>query len=568
MKHLGWQKKFLQMSILCSMLDLVRLMVRRGWREASAALGVRTTPASVGVMCAPYRGRDVCVGQPKAPVAPTPGDLVRDTAATPPSTSRSPPSSALLRVWDSVAAICAQGRPLVAAYAGETHSDLHAQLHALLQTMQDTMQDTWSKVQTLMRVDPPSRSSERTNHRASWASPRVHKTSTAGPAASSAATRTPLPPRSHGPANPLRVANIPSTNKVLWQSNHDTMASTALKKMRQARDRVAQDASATDGAHHGSDDVHTVPPSAEAMDDTTAASVEQPSDTTVPPADRAAHTVPVQVVYDPAGRIACTPGFELTDAQYALLAQHMFRRVRDGTAPTRIDAPAGWNEGVVFAKLLGAIVSHASLHTLADGCMVNDDVVNFHVASLHQQHRTKLAELVQDDFAFHSRKRRRKGAKYHPRLDKTGVHGLRNAYIFNSYFYEMLSVNGRGYDYNEAVKFTRPAKRNIHFPRLDISDGSVELVLIPVHLRAQYHWTLLVVDLHHKSLHWYDSLLTGAHARSLAKQAMDTVVLWLVDEMKAKGKECLATDWKQHVYLSGVPHRAYNGRCLSSLRSI
>ena len=123
------------------------------------------------------------------------------------------------------------------------------------------------------------------------------------------------------------------------------------------------------------------------------------------------------------------------------------------------------------------------------------------------------------------------------KLESASEHGGENGpkrtlhvHAFNSFFYELLSKKGRGYDYARVRKWTR---------RIDIF--ALDKVLVPVHIDV--HWTLAVLNMRKRRIEYYDSL---GHDN---QPCIDRLRRYLEDEHKDKKGEPLAdlAEWSKHV---------------------
>jgi sentrin-specific protease 1 len=79
--------------------------------------------------------------------------------------------------------------------------------------------------------------------------------------------------------------------------------------------------------------------------------------------------------------------------------------------------------------------------------------------------------------------------KKHAALDRESFF---NVHAFNSFFYELLSSKGRGYDYGRVASWTR---------KIDVF--ALDKVLVPVHLGN--HWCLAVINVAARRIEYYDS---------------------------------------------------------------
>lgn len=91
--------------------------------------------------------------------------------------------------------------------------------------------------------------------------------------------------------------------------------------------------------------------------------------------------------------------------------------------------------------------------------------------------------------------------------------GFSSVYIPSTFFFPMVMKRG----YNGVRRWTK---------NVDIFDH--DLMLIPIHLEMENHWTLIAVDFLQSSICYYDSYLQDKD------EAMDAILDYLKEEMKAK----------------------------------
>ena len=176
--------------------------------------------------------------------------------------------------------------------------------------------------------------------------------------------------------------------------------------------------------------------------------------------------------------------------------------------------------------------------------MIIGQVMDFRIYAMNVAHRIALAQrsllLMQGGCP--------------PKLTELGTKTLRPARIMRIDFFTRLTKVMTGYDFGNAANYRKFGRE---FPPPDITDGSVELVLIPVHYDV--HFTLMVLDLSHKALQWYDSLHVPLNAKG--RFAMDYVLRWVMDEHAANGKASDIRDWSTHVYSTVVPKQTNGVDC-------
>jgi len=126
---------------------------------------------------------------------------------------------------------------------------------------------------------------------------------------------------------------------------------------------------------------------------------------------------------------------------------------------------------------------------------------------------------------------------------------LPRSFIFNTYFFSRLHERVGRYDYAEVRRW---GLKN----ELDIA--SVNRILTPVNVN-NLHWVLVMVDVEHRSLLFFDSLV-GRATSSLA-----TVRQWLTDEVGSRLGSDAAEAWDIRAWPGvvdlGLPRRAVRGSC-------
>eukprot|EP00850_Spirogloea_muscicola_P022713 SM000308S11823 [mRNA] locus=s308:121653:124435:+ [translate_table: standard] len=145
-------------------------------------------------------------------------------------------------------------------------------------------------------------------------------------------------------------------------------------------------------------------------------------------------------------------------------------------------------------------ISRTMMKCLRPGCWLNDEVSNFYLQLLKER------EL-------------RAPGKY-PKC-----------HFFNTFFYNKLFRDKQKYDYKSVRRWTTPKK--VGYKLYDC-----DKVIVPIH--QGIHWTLAIIDLSGKSLHFLDSLhgLDGGTLVQLAK--------YIRDEALDKGEVVLdASSWPQ-----------------------
>ncbi|KAH7725667.1 sentrin/sumo-specific protease [Aphelenchoides avenae] len=96
---------------------------------------------------------------------------------------------------------------------------------------------------------------------------------------------------------------------------------------------------------------------------------------------------------------------------------------------------------------------------------------------------------------------------------------LPKVYNFSTFFYESLSSNG----YAAVRKYTRRVRIFEH-----------DLLLVPMHDRAQWHWTLAAIDLKRKRVTHYDPLEADANAELYTPACLGVLRNYLKSECEDK----------------------------------
>jgi sentrin-specific protease 1 len=110
--------------------------------------------------------------------------------------------------------------------------------------------------------------------------------------------------------------------------------------------------------------------------------------------------------------------------------------------------------------------------------------------------------------------------------ERDNLKGVKSKY-FNTFFMERLRVTNNGYTYENVQRWSR---------KFDVF--SLEKVYIPVHVGQ--HWTLVVVDLVKKGVHYYDSYISSDNGEAI--DIMEDTLTWLQDEARDKKETILNAD--------------------------
>jgi hypothetical protein len=188
------------------------------------------------------------------------------------------------------------------------------------------------------------------------------------------------------------------------------------------------------------------------------------------------------------------------------------RRVLTDDERVIIDAFIDADDDQVVAVVQDIEVHGRDAARLGDGGWLNDEIVNAYLTSLKQ----RAAKDERTYFKSHA---------------------------FSSYFYEILSVKGGGYDYSRVRTWTR---------RFDLF--ALEKVCVPVHLGN--HWCLAVINFAARRFEYYDSF---GHDN---EPCLSRLRRYLADEHQDKKKAPLADldEWTDHVP-KNIPHQTNGYDC-------
>lgn len=125
-------------------------------------------------------------------------------------------------------------------------------------------------------------------------------------------------------------------------------------------------------------------------------------------------------------------------------------------------------------------IKRCDMATLVGSNWLNDEIINFYMNLIVQRGKTE---------------------------------GFNSVYIPSTFFFPMVMKRG----YNGVRRWTK---------NVDIFDH--DLMLIPIHLEMENHWTLIAVDFLQSSICYYDSYLQDKD------EAMDAILEYLKEEMRSK----------------------------------
>jgi sentrin-specific protease 1 len=154
---------------------------------------------------------------------------------------------------------------------------------------------------------------------------------------------------------------------------------------------------------------------------------------------------------------------------------------------------------------------------------LNDEVINFYMSILQERDDNLVTE-------FNKNQKDEKAKKL-------------TSHYFNSFFFTKLLENGI-YNYANVKRWSR---------KFDIF--SKEKVFIPVNLHNT-HWTLVVIYIQKKEIHYYDSM-SGS-----GKTYLDASLQWLIDEGKEKKNLIIKREeWKLFDKENHVPQQRNGYDC-------
>jgi sentrin-specific protease 1 len=160
---------------------------------------------------------------------------------------------------------------------------------------------------------------------------------------------------------------------------------------------------------------------------------------------------------------------------------------------------------------------------LSPSTWLNDEVINFYMSILQERDDTLVIE-------YNKKEKDEKNKK-------------RTSHYFNSFFFTKLLENGF-YNYANVKRWSR---------KFDIF--TKEKVFIPVNLHNT-HWTLVVIYIQKKEIHYYDSM-SGS-----GKTYLDASLQWLIDEGKEKKNLIIKREeWKLFDKESHVPQQRNGYDC-------
>eukprot|EP00668_Euglena_longa_P029672 GGOE01037036.1.p1 GENE.GGOE01037036.1~~GGOE01037036.1.p1 ORF type:complete len:622 (+),score=141.17 GGOE01037036.1:140-1867(+) len=167
-------------------------------------------------------------------------------------------------------------------------------------------------------------------------------------------------------------------------------------------------------------------------------------------------------------------------------------------------------EDEVMVNALGMKLLRKDLRTLAGLSWLNDEVINFYL------------ELMRE---------------------RSSQPGFPKCHFFNTFFYERLSSEGKGYHYGNVRRWTR---------KVDIF--GFDKVIVPIHLSV--HWTAAVINFRDRRLEFYDSM------GNPGRHHLELLQMYLVDEHRDKKHLPYDTSaWTFHTPGADVPQQRNTSDC-------
>jgi sentrin-specific protease 1 len=161
-------------------------------------------------------------------------------------------------------------------------------------------------------------------------------------------------------------------------------------------------------------------------------------------------------------------------------------------------------------------MTRAKIVCLRPRTWLNDEVMNFYMAMLLDRDQ-KLVEQSKSQKVESSSS------------GQPAVVPRRPSYFFNSFFVSKLMENG--YDYAKVKRWTK---------KFDVFEQ--DKIFFPVNL-SNTHWTMAVVFVQKKEIHYYDSM-SGA-----GRSQLNALLNWIVDE--AKEKKSMTIDRSEWILRGG-----------------
>lgn len=173
-------------------------------------------------------------------------------------------------------------------------------------------------------------------------------------------------------------------------------------------------------------------------------------------------------------------------------------------------------------------MSVRKMNCLKPGCWLNDEIINFYMNMLQARNNAKV--------------------NAHNEVNADAIKAgstteLLTSHFFSSFFYSKLTEQGN-YNYKLVKRWTK--KFNIF---------QKEKIVIPLNINDT-HWTLLIVCMQRKEIHYYDSM-SGS-----GRWYLSNVMKWIVDE--GREKHSMVVDENEWKLLDRYPKDVVESICASS----
>ncbi len=167
-----------------------------------------------------------------------------------------------------------------------------------------------------------------------------------------------------------------------------------------------------------------------------------------------------------------------------------------------------------LTEKFGIDITRAKIACLKPSTWLNDEVINFYMSMLQERNTINSEKL------------------------KT-----KSSHYFSSFFLDRLVANGQ-YSYGNVKRWTK---------KFDVFEK--DKIFIPVNI-MNTHWTMAVVFVQRKELHYYDSM-SGSGDKYLGH-----ILHWLVDEAKEKKQITLnPSEWRMVDRQKDVPQQRNGVDC-------
>eukprot|EP00899_Mesostigma_viride_P013335 jgi/Mesvir1/22001/Mv11643-RA.1 len=173
----------------------------------------------------------------------------------------------------------------------------------------------------------------------------------------------------------------------------------------------------------------------------------------------------------------------------------------------------------------GMEITRERMACLRKGQWLNDDVINMYMELLKDRQREWLEAAA---------------AAATANGKKAGKRAFGLCHFFNTFFYNKLCQDKRGYEYKGVQRWTKA-------PKVTYKLKDCAKVIVPVH--QQVHWCLAVINLRDQAFEYYDSM-GGRDAACL-----ENLARYIVDEVKDKSGEVLDVSKWERRFVTGIPQQ-------------